>query len=66
MLKIPKPIKPTFKKNPKQLGLNFKEWLESGTFSSSVATFAMPIGTGTVVRRNFPEIMNKRKKKKKN
>lgn len=65
-VRIPKPIKPTFKKNPKQLGLNFKEWLESGTFSSSVATFAMPIGTGTIVRRNFPEIINKRKKKKKN
>ena len=42
--------------------LGFKEWMqqESGTTSSSIATFAMPLGA--IVRRKFP---NEKKKKNK-
>lgn len=43
--------------------LGFKEWMqqESGTTSSSIATFSMPLGS--IVRRKFP---NEKKKKNKN
>ena len=43
--------------------LGFKEWMqqESGTTSSSIATFAMPLGA--IVRRKFPNEKKKKNKK---